>query len=228
MSCSDYLFPPLSPMTLRLPYLGNCSSSPPSKNKISSQFPFSCLRALANGRTSVSAMESSSKLWGGDGRFGCGMNVDLSRLNDSLSTDKRLYAEDICGSLAYARILLDAKIIRADELRAIESGFEVVRREWESGTLVLRDGDEDVHSVNERRLSELVGDVGRKLHTGRSRNDQVAVDMKLWMKKAIAELLVDVKCLLRAMVVKAREEIHVIMPGYTHLQVKQAARRSLK
>lgn len=164
-------------------------------------------------------MEPSTKLWGGDGRFGCGMNDDLSRLNNSLSIDKRLYAEDICGSLAYARILLDTGIIRADELRAIESGFEIVRREWESGEIRLLNGDEDVHSVNERRLCEIVGDVGRKLHTGRSRNDQVAVDMKLWMKKAIAELLDDVKCLLKVIVMNATETIDVIMPGYTHLQV---------
>ena len=164
-------------------------------------------------------MEKSSKLWGGGGRFGCGMNNILSQLNNSLSIDKRLYAEDILGSLAYAQILFDAKIIRASELETIQSGFKIIQREWDHGEIELRDDDEDVHSVNERRLGEIVGDVGRKIHTGRSRNDQVAVDMKLWMKKAVGEVLEDVKCLLKVMIEKADEKIDVIMPGYTHLQV---------
>lgn len=164
-------------------------------------------------------MEQSSKLWGGDGRFGCGMNADLSRLNNSLSIDKRLYAEDIFGSLAYAEVLCDAKIIRIDELETIQSGLKHIRREWDEGEIQFGDDDEDVHSVNERRLIEIIGDVGRKLHTGRSRNEQVAVDMKLWMKKAIGEVLGDVKCLLAVIVKKAEEKLHVIMPGYTHLQV---------
>lgn len=168
----------------------------------------------------------SSKLWGGDGRFGCGMNVDLARLNNSLAIDRRLYAEDIRGSLAYARVLAEAGIIRSDELTVIEGGFDVVRREWEDGTIILRDDDEDVHSVNERRLTEIVGEVGRKIHTGRSRNDQVAVDMKLWMKSAIAAVLDDVVCLLGAIIARSEGEIDVLMPGYTHLQVWSSARGS--
>lgn len=165
-------------------------------------------------------MEKPSKLWGGGGRFGCGMNVNLSQLNNSLSIDKRLYGEDIKGSLAYAQILFDAKIICASELESIQSGFKIIQREWDNCEIELRDDDEDVHSVNERRLIEIVGDVGRKIHTGRSRNDQVAVDMKLWMKKALHAVLDDVKCLLKVMIEKADEKIDVLMPGYTHLQVK--------
>lgn len=165
-------------------------------------------------------MEKSSKLWGGGGRFGCGMNINLSQLNNSLSIDKRLFAEDIKGSLAYAQILSDAKIISISELETIQSGFEIIQREWDNGDIELREDDEDVHSVNERRLIEIIGDVGRKIHTGRSRNDQVAVDMKLWMKKAVGEVLDDVKCLLKVIIEKADEKIDVIMPGYTHLQVK--------
>lgn len=153
------------------------------------------------------------------------MNVSLAQLNNSLSIDRRLYAEDIRGSLAYAQILSDAKIIQPDELKMIESGFKSIQLEWDSGEIRLRDDDEDVHSVNERRLTEIIGDVGRKLHTGRSRNDQVALDMKLWMKKAAAEVLNDVVCLLRVVIGKAEEKIDVIMPGYTHLQV---IRRSFK
>lgn len=158
-------------------------------------------------------------LWGGEGRFSGGMNPLLSQLNNSLTVDQRLYAEDISGSLAYAEVLKDAKIIKADELEAIISGLEIVKREWDTDDIDLRDDDEDVHSVNERRLIELIGDVGRKLHTGRSRNDQVALDMKLWMKKAIVEVLESMKALLKVVTTKAEEKIDVIMPGYTHLQV---------
>lgn len=172
-------------------------------------------------------MSRPTKLWGGDGRFGCGMNTDLSRLNNSLGVDKRLYAEDIRGSLAYAEILVDSKILQLDELAVIRSGFIIIQAEWEGGRMELRDDDEDVHSVNERRLTEIIGDVGRKLHTGRSRNDQVAVDMKLWMKKAVQEVLEQVKRLLRVIVTKAEEHIDVLMPGYTHLQVRTPAVREM-
>lgn len=160
-------------------------------------------------------------MWGGEGRFCGGMDADLVQLNNSLSIDKRLYAEDIRGSLAYAQVLCDAKIIRTDELELIESGFKIIQREWDSGEMKLREDDEDVHSVNERRLTDIIGDVGRKLHTGRSRNDQVAVDMKLWMKKAIKEIVDEVKTLLKVIARKADEKIDVIMPGYTHLQVSK-------
>lgn len=166
-------------------------------------------------------MSRPTKLWGGgDGRFGCGMNADLSRLNNSLAVDKRLYGEDIRGSLAYAEILVDSKILQPDEFAVIRSGFKIIQAEWDAGEMVLRDDDEDVHSVNERRLTEIIGDVGRKLHTGRSRNDQVAVDMKLWMKQAIREVLDEVKSLLKVIVTKAERHIDVLMPGYTHLQVR--------
>lgn len=164
-------------------------------------------------------MSSSSKLWGVDGRFAGGMNSDLVQLNNSLSIDKRLYEEDIRGSLAYSQLLLEVQIIQTDELELIESGFKIIQREWDSGEIKLREDDEDVHSVNERRLTEIIGEVGRKIHTGRSRNDQVAVDMKLWVKKAITEIIVEVKALLNVLVEKADEKVDVIMPGYTHLQV---------
>lgn len=91
-------------------------------------------------------MAKSSKLWGGDGRFGNKMNIDLSKLNNSLSIDKQLYAEDISGSLAYAEILTDAKIIQSDELDLIKSGFKIIQREWDSGEIMLEEDDEDVHS----------------------------------------------------------------------------------
>lgn len=163
-------------------------------------------------------MEESTKLWGCGGRFST-MNVDLQQLNNSLHVDKRLFAEDIAGSLAYAEVLRDVEILDDRELKLIREGFEIVKSEWQNGTIVLKDDDEDVHSVNERRLTELIGDVGRKIHTGRSRNDQVALDMKLWTRKSVQSIICHLKSLLKVMTCKALEKIHVIMPGYTHLQV---------
>lgn len=167
--------------------------------------------------------QSNVPLWGGGGRFSNGVNMNLAQLNNSLSVDKRLYAEDILGSLAYAEVLTDAKIIQPDELEKIKSGFKIINSEWISGKIQLRDEDEDVHSVNERRLIEIIGDVGRKIHTGRSRNDQVALDMKLWMKTAINELISEVNCFIKIIVKKSEDKIHIIMPGYTHLQVELLA-----
>lgn len=163
-------------------------------------------------------MTESTKLWGCGGRF-TSMDVDLQQLNNSLKVDKRLFAEDIDGSLAYAEVLKDIKILDEHELALIKQGFEIILKEWTSGTIELRDDDEDVHSVNERRLTELIGDAGRKIHTRRSRNDQVAVDMKLWVKKSVQSIICHLLCLLKVMTGRADEEIHVIMPGYTHLQV---------
>jgi argininosuccinate lyase len=163
--------------------------------------------------------QKTSKLWGCGGRFSGGMAPCLTQLNNSLPIDKRLFSEDITGSLAYAEVLCDAKILNSSELELIRDAFKIIRREWESGEILLRDDDEDVHSVNERRLTEIIGDVGRKLHTGRSRNDQVALDMKLWMKTAIGEMLDDLKSFLSTLIAKSEANIDVLMPGYTHLQV---------
>lgn len=163
-------------------------------------------------------MEKSTKLWGCGGRFSS-MDVDLQELNNSLKVDKRLFAEDIQGSLAYAEALRDIKILTEQELEMIKHGFEIIMNEWLSGTIVLRDDDEDIHSLNERRLTELIGEAGRKIHTGRSRNDQVALDMKLWVKKSVQSITCHLLSLLKVMTTRADEKIHVIMPGYTHLQV---------
>lgn len=165
-------------------------------------------------------MESSSKLYGSGGRFAEQMNVTLAQLNNSLAVDKRLYAEDIRGSVAYAEILSEINLITRSELDQIKSALNIILREWRNDEIQLRDDDEDVHSVNERRLIEIIGDVGRKLHTGRSRNEQVVVDMKLWMKDAIKKLLEVLSALLETFVIQSEKHIDVIMPGYTHLQVR--------
>lgn len=161
----------------------------------------------------------TSSLWGCEGRFSSGMATSLSQLNNSLPIDKRLFAEDIRGSVAYAEILFDAKILQSTELELIRDAFKIIKREWVDGTIELRNDDEDVHSVNERRLTEIIGKVGRKIHTGRSRNDQVALDMKLWMRSAIEKLLGIFKDFLNVLIIKCEENIDILMPGYTHLQV---------
>lgn len=163
---------------------------------------------------------STSKLWGCGGRFSKSMNVNLTQLNNSLHVDKRLAQQDISGSLAYAKILCQAKILEQTEFEMIQSALHIISREWENDVIDLKDDDEDVHSVNERRLTEMIGVVGKKIHTGRSRNDQVALDMKMWMKMAITDVLGIMKRFLETLLAKAEEKIDVLMPGYTHLQVK--------
>lgn len=167
----------------------------------------------------------SSKLWGGC--FTKDSNNFLVQLNNSLNVDKRLFNEDIVGSKAYAEILFDTKLITSGELLKIKAGLEHVRSEWLNGTIDILESDEDIHTANERRLSELIGcDIGGKLHTGRSRNDQVAVDMKLWILKAIEKVRKDLMTLIETMINNAENYMHVLMPGYTHLQRAQAVRFS--
>src|SRR5215470_15871629 len=125
-------------------------------------------------------------LWGG--RFSEPSDADLRALNDSIGFDRRMYRQDIAGSIAYARAIASAGVIAAEEAEIIVKGLEAVRAEFDAGTFELKDGDEDVHTAVERRLTELVGAVGGKLHTGRSRNDQVATDFRLWALDALRQV----------------------------------------
>lgn len=161
-----------------------------------------------------------SKLWGGC--FTEATSSSLAELNCSLPVDSRLFAEDIDGSKAYAQALCKAGIITEKECGNILTGIEIVRYEWIEGLIKFLDSDEDVHTVNERRLTELIGDAGQKLHTGRSRNDQVVTDMKLWMRKGIRETLCELEKTISAGISLAEKYLDVIMPGYTHLQRAQA------
>ncbi|XP_059617187.1 argininosuccinate lyase [Phlebotomus argentipes] len=164
------------------------------------------------------------KLWGG--RFCKATNEELVKLNNSLDVDRRLFAEDIQGSCAYAKALFDRGIYTREEFEKTIEGLQQVLEEWKCGEIVFQDSDEDVHTVNERRLTELIGDVGGKLHTGRSRNDQVVTDMRLWLKKAIKDVTCLIVSLLEVILERSRERIDVLMPGYTHLQRAQAVRFS--
>ena len=125
------------------------------------------------------------KLWGG--RFSGDVDEHMRRFNDSFSFDRRLYAADIRGSIAYAHALHRAGLLAADERDAIIEGLAQVKAEFDEGRFLAQPADEDIHTAVERRLTELIGPVAGKLHTGRSRNDQIATDMRLWIRQAIQQ-----------------------------------------
>src|SRR6056300_720336 len=135
-----------------------------------------------------------------------------------------MWYQEIKGSKAYAKAIGKVGIITQEEVTQLVDGLEKVRQEWENGTFEIKAGDEDIHTANERRLTEIVGPVGGKLHTGRSRNDQVATDTRLWTVEAERDILKDMATLLGASAEFAREHIDVLMAGYTHLQPAQPIR----
>jgi len=158
-------------------------------------------------------------LW--SGRFRAGLNSLASILNNSLPVDKRLYVEDIRGSQAWARALAAAGVLTPNEADTLVNGLHSVLDEIESGTFQFTENDEDIHTAVERRLTEFVGPVGGKLHTGRSRNDQVATDFRLWLLEASERLDQAVQSLQKALLHRAETDIDVILPGYTHFQQAQ-------
>jgi argininosuccinate lyase len=160
-----------------------------------------------------------SKLWGG--RFGKQTDSLVHQFNASITFDARLYDEDIRGSIAWARGLVGAGVLTEAEAEKIIAGLEKVRAEFAAESFVFEAGDEDVHTAVERRLIEIVGEVGGKLHTGRSRNDQVATDFRLWVMGACQQVQVSLADLQLAMIDHAAAHLHVPMPGYTHLQHAQ-------
>ncbi len=139
----------------------------------------------------------------------------------SFPVDRRLYAHDIAGSIAHCRMLAKQKIIGAGERDRIVKGLKSIEREFDSGRFVAIPSDEDVHMAIERRLIEKIGPVGGKLHTARSRNDQVALDLRLYLRDVIDELRAAIASLQRSLGDLARANLGVIMPGYTHLQPAQ-------
>ncbi|KAI5374801.1 hypothetical protein J4E82_006478 [Alternaria postmessia] len=168
---------------------------------------------------------AENKLWGG--RFTEGLDPVMEQYNASLPYDRLFYAEDIAGSIAFARANKNTGILTADEFAAIEKGLAQIKEEWASKTFEVKANDEDIHTANERRLSEIIGkDIGGKLHTGRSRNDQVATDLRLWLREQLRTLEGYLKLLIKTSVQRAEAEIDVLMPGYTHLQKAQPIRWS--
>ncbi|KAA1474903.1 argininosuccinate lyase [Dentipellis sp. KUC8613] len=167
---------------------------------------------------------TKQKLWGG--RFTGKTDPLMHAFNQSLKYDQRMHAADIQGSIAYAKSLTKVNILTKDEEAKIISGLKAVGEEWKNGTFQPAPDDEDIHTANERRLSELIGPLGGKLHTGRSRNDQVATDMRLWLLGEVKEIENGLRDLIRVMVERADKEKDYLMPGYTHLQRGQPIRWS--
>ncbi|GAA5998707.1 argininosuccinate lyase ARG4 [Rhodotorula paludigena] len=173
------------------------------------------------------AEQMAKKLWGG--RFTSGTDPLMWEFNQCLSYDKALYAVDVAGSKAYALALSKTTppILTAHELSEILRGLDQVQREWESGAFEIKQDDEDIHTANERRLSEIIGkDIGGKLHTGRSRNDQVATDMRLWLGQEVQRDIEWLQGVIGILTVKAEEWIDHIAAGFTHLQRAQPIRFS--
>ncbi|KAK7061073.1 argininosuccinate lyase [Paramarasmius palmivorus] len=170
----------------------------------------------------MSDQPTKQKLWGG--RFTGKTDPLMHGFNQSLAYDQRMHAADIKGSIAYTKGLKRVGILTDDEEQKIIEGLKAVGKEWEERS--IQPDDEDIHTANERRLSELIGPLGGKLHTGRSRNDQVATDMRLWLLEEIKEVRSGLKGLIRVLVERADKEKDVLMPGYTHLQRGQPIRWS--
>src|SRR3954471_8441851 len=164
-------------------------------------------------------MASKPQPW--SGRFRAPVAERVKRFTASVDFDRRLAQHDILGSLAHARMLTAARIISKADLRAIERGLARIRREIQSGRLAWSTDAEDVHLNIERRLTVLAGEAGKRLHTARSRNDQVATDVRLWLREEIDALDGLLGGLMRALLGQARRHAALVMPGFTHLQVAQ-------
>jgi argininosuccinate lyase len=161
----------------------------------------------------------AAKAWGG--RFAEATDSRVEQFTESISFDRRLFRQDIAGSIAHARMLAKVGVLTDDEAGQIEAGLKEIEQEIADGKMAFSVELEDIHMHVERALVERLGDVGRKLHTARSRNDQVATDLKLWVREAIDRLdglLAEVQ---RAFVGRAEVDMDVVLPGYTHLQRAQ-------
>jgi len=162
---------------------------------------------------------SAKKRW--SGRFAEPVSELVKRYTASLDFDRRLAPHDIRASLAHARMLRAAGILSSTDLKAIERGLAAISREIESGKFRWSLEAEDVHLNIERRLIDLVGEAGKRLHTARSRNDQVATDLRLWLRDSIDEIRELVRKLQRRLLDQAEKHAATVMPGFTHLQVAQ-------
>ncbi|MBD3798407.1 MAG: argininosuccinate lyase [Epsilonproteobacteria bacterium] len=159
------------------------------------------------------------KMW--SGRFTQDTSTILEKFNASIMFDQKLYREDIEGSIAHAQMLTHQGILNAEELAAIESGMAQVLQEIESGIFEWKIGDEDLHMAIEKRLTAIIGDAGKKLHTARSRNDQVALDFRRFVLRKNREITDQIKALMVVILDIARDHTNTLLPGMTHLQHAQ-------
>ena len=157
--------------------------------------------------------------WGG--RFASGPSEVMERINASIGFDRRLFAQDIAGSRAHARMLVAQGILSSEDGEAIQGGLDTISREIESGEFSFSAALEDIHMNIEARLRELIGDAAGRLHTARSRNDQVATDFRLWVRDEIDQVDAALKALQSVLLDKAEAHAETILPGFTHLQTAQ-------
>ena len=163
--------------------------------------------------------KSSNSMWGG--RFAEGPSAIMREINASIPFDKALWREDIAGSRAHVAMLAKQGIVSAEDAATIDSGLQQIAEEYERGG-VPEDWDlEDIHMTVEARLTEIVGAVAGRLHTARSRNDQVATDFRMWVRTANRRAIAGIEAVLAALVARAEEHAGTIMPGFTHLQTAQ-------
>ncbi|MEK6235733.1 MAG: argininosuccinate lyase [Planctomycetales bacterium] len=162
---------------------------------------------------------ATQKPW--QGVFSGSTDQRVEQFSESISFDQRLFNQDIAGSIAHAQMLSDVGLLTSDEAQRIETALQEIRQEIEKGEFVFKTELEDIHMNIESVLIERLGDVGRKLHTARSRNDQVATDFRLWIRDAIDEIDQGLEGLQRAFVGRCDQDADVILPGYTHLQRAQ-------
>ena len=161
----------------------------------------------------------STKLWGG--RFQQATDAVMERFSASVQYDQRLYQQDIRGSIAHARMLADCGVLTHSDRDAIIAGLSEIQDEIEAGTFVWKAELEDVHMNIEAELTRRIGDPGKKLHTGRSRNDQIATDVRLYLRDRVDEIQAGIRVIQAALLDKAEVEADTIMPGFTHLQSAQ-------
>ncbi len=162
---------------------------------------------------------SEKKLWGG--RFEKAADRSMDDFHSSIAVDQRMYREDIRGSIAHARMLKKQGVISQADFEAILAGFEALLKDIESGGVAFEKSAEDIHMNVEKLLTERIGEAGKRVHTGRSRNDQVALDCRMYLLRGIDEILSAIVKLENALLTIAEAHLHTVMPGYTHMQKAQ-------
>ena len=167
----------------------------------------------------MSEKKASNRMWGG--RFAAGPAAIMEAINASIGFDRKLYAQDIEGSRAHARMLAETGIISAEDQRKIDHGLDTILSEIERGEFTFSTRLEDIHMNVEARLAELIGPAAGRLHTARSRNDQVAVDFRLWVKAEMQRVAAALQALIGAFLDRAEAHAATVMPGFTHLQAAQ-------
>ncbi|MCC6204828.1 MAG: argininosuccinate lyase, partial [Hyphomicrobiales bacterium] len=167
----------------------------------------------------MSDAKTSNQMWGG--RFASGPAAIMEAINASIGFDRKLYAQDIRGSLAHAEMLAETGIISKADQEKITHGLNTILKEIESGAFTFSTKLEDIHMNVEARLAELIGPAAGRLHTARSRNDQVAVDFRLWVKDELHRVAAALKGLIEVFLRRAEEHAATVMPGFTHLQTAQ-------